>query len=96
MSRTDQDPQRQLNELREFAHDTYAEAADGTPVSESTLRALYIDRRDLYFYAEAEDERLQSAAQELEPLEKPDIPNDTSLPEQEIRTLVRDEIRRHQ
>ncbi|MFC7029288.1 recombinase family protein [Halomicroarcula sp. GCM10025324] len=75
---------------------TYAEAADGTPVAESTLRALHNDRRDLYFYAEAEDERLQAAAEELEPLETPDIPADTSLPEQEIRTIVRDEIRRHQ
>jgi len=75
---------------------TYAEAADGTPVAESTLRALYDDRRDLYFYAEAEDERLQVAAEELEPLEEPDIPNDTTLPEQEIRTIVRDEIHRHQ
>jgi DNA invertase Pin-like site-specific DNA recombinase len=75
---------------------TYAEAADGTPVAESTLRALYDDRRGLYFYAEAKDERLQAAAQELEPLEKPDIPNATSLPEQEIRTIVRDEIHRHQ
>ena len=75
---------------------TYAEAADGTPIAESTLRALYDDRRDLYFYAEAEDERLQAAAQELEPLEKPDIPDDRSLPEQDIRTIVRDEIHRHQ
>ncbi|WP_254280712.1 recombinase family protein [Haloarcula marina] len=75
---------------------TYAEAADGTPVAESTLRALYDDRCDLYFYAEAEDERLQAAAQELEPLEKPDIPDDSSFPEQEIRTIVRDEICRHQ
>jgi DNA invertase Pin-like site-specific DNA recombinase len=75
---------------------TYAEAADGTPVAESTLRALYDDRRDLYFYAEAEDERLQAAAQELEPLEKPDIPADTGLSEQAIRGIVRDEIRRYQ
>jgi len=75
---------------------TYAEAADGTPVAESTLRALYDDRRELYFYAEAEDERLQAAAEELEPLEKPDIPADTTLPEQDIRTIVRDEIHRHQ
>ncbi|MDS0261917.1 recombinase family protein [Haloarcula sp. S1CR25-12] len=75
---------------------TYAEAADGTPVAESTLRALHDDRRDLYFYAAAADERLQAAAQELEPLEKPDIPDDTRLPEQDIRTIVRDEIHRHQ
>jgi hypothetical protein len=27
---------------------------------------------------------------------KPDIPDDTSLPEQEIRNIVRDEIHRHQ
>jgi len=75
---------------------TYAEAADGTPVAESTLRALHDDRRGLYFYAGAADERLQTAARELEPLEKPDIPNDSSLPEKDIRTIVRDEIRRHQ
>jgi len=42
------------------------------------LRALYDDRRDLYFYAEAEDKRLQAAARELEPLEEPDIPVDIS------------------
>ena len=75
---------------------TYADAADGTRVAESTLRVLYDDRRDLYFYAEAEDERLQAAAEELEALEKPDIPDDTSLPRQEIRTIVRDEIYRYQ
>jgi len=75
---------------------TYAEAAEGTSIAESTLRALYDNRLDLYFYAEAEDERLQAAAQELEPLDEPDIPADTILPEQEIRTIVRDEIRRHQ
>ena len=75
---------------------TYAEAADGTPVAESTLRALRDDRRDLYFYAEVEDERIQAVAQELAPLEDPGIPDDSNLPEQEIRTIVRDEIHRHQ
>jgi len=75
---------------------TYAEAADGTPVAESTLRALYDDRRDLYFYAEAEDERLQAAVEKLEPLEKPELLAGTDLPVREIRGIVRDEIRRHQ
>jgi DNA invertase Pin-like site-specific DNA recombinase len=75
---------------------TYAEAADGTAIAESTLRALHNDRRALYFHAEADDDRLQAAAEELEPLEEPDNPDDTSLPEQEIRTIVRDEIHRHQ
>ncbi|RLM41474.1 resolvase [Haloarcula sp. Atlit-47R] len=75
---------------------TYAEAADGTPVAESTLRSLHNDRRDLYFYGEATDDRLQAAVQQLEPLEEPDIPSETTIPEQEIRTIVRDEIRRHQ
>ena len=75
---------------------TYPEAADGTPVAESTLRTLYDNRRELYFYGEADDDRLQAAAQQLEPLEEPDIPSETSLPEQEIRTIVRDEIHRHQ
>ena len=53
---------------------TYAEAADGTPVAESPLRALYDDGRDLQFYAEVEDQRTQAAAQELAPLGEPDIP----------------------
>ena len=76
--------------------DTYAEAADGTPIAESTLRNLHDERRDLYFYAEAADERLQAAAQELEPLEEPNVSTDHDLPEQEIRAIVRDEIQRHQ
>jgi len=59
------------------------------------LRALYDDRRDLYFYAKTEDERLQAAVQE-EPFEEPDTPADTTLPEQEIRAIVRDEICRLQ
>jgi len=75
---------------------TYTEAADGTPVAESTLRALYDNRRSLYFYAEAKDERLQAAAQDLEPLEEPDISTETSIPERQIRKIVRDEICRHQ
>jgi hypothetical protein len=73
-----------------------AEAADGTPVAESTLRSLHDDRRDLYFYVGATDDRLQAAVQQLKPLEEPDIPSETTIPEQEIRTIVRDEIRRHQ
>jgi DNA invertase Pin-like site-specific DNA recombinase len=75
---------------------TYAEAADGTPVAESTLRNLHDERRDLYFYAEAADNRLQAAVQELEPLPEPDVPTEHDLPEEEIRTIVRDEIRRLQ
>lgn len=75
---------------------TYAEAADGTPVAKSTLRNLHDKRRGLYFHAEAEDDRLQVAVQELEPLEEPEVPADHDLPEQEIRAIVRDEIRRHQ
>jgi len=65
-------------------------------VAESTLRSLHNDRRELYFYGEATDDRLQAAVQQLKPLEEPDILSETTLPEQEIRTIVRDEIRRHQ
>jgi len=60
------------------------------------LGTFYEERRDLYFYAEAGDERLQAVAEELEPLDIPDVPADRSFPEQEIRTIVRDEICRHQ
>ncbi|MBX0288049.1 hypothetical protein [Haloarcula salinisoli] len=38
----------------------------------------------------------QAAAEELEPLDVPDVPADRSIPEQEIRTMVREEICRHQ
>jgi len=75
---------------------TYADAADGIPVAESTLRALYENRSDLYFYTEAEDERLQAATKPLEQLENPDIPADSNFPQRIIRTIVRDEIHRHQ
>jgi hypothetical protein len=38
----------------------------------------------------------QTAVQELEPLPEPDVPTEYDLPEEDIRTLVRDEIRRLQ
>jgi DNA invertase Pin-like site-specific DNA recombinase len=75
--------------------DTYDEAATGAPVAESTLRTLHDQRRNLYFYADAADERLQAAVQELEPLEEPAVSENNNLPEQEIRAIVRDEIQRH-
>jgi DNA invertase Pin-like site-specific DNA recombinase len=75
--------------------DSYSEAASGTPVAESTLRTLHDQRRELYFHAEATDERLQAAVQELKPLEEPTVPADHDLPEQEIRAIVRDEIQQH-
>jgi len=74
---------------------SYSEAVTGTPVAESTSRTLHDQRRDLYFHAEAADERLQAAVQELEPLEEPAVPAEHDLPEQEIRAIVRDEIQQH-
>jgi DNA invertase Pin-like site-specific DNA recombinase len=75
---------------------TYAEAADGIPIAESTLRNLHDDRRNLYFHAEAEDGRLQAAVEELEPLPELEVPTEHDLPEEEIRAIVRDEIGRLQ
>jgi hypothetical protein len=59
------------------------------------LRTLHDQRRDLYFYAEATDERLKAAVEEFEPLEEPTVPASHDLPEQEIRAIVRDEIQQY-
>ena len=44
---------------------TYAEAADSTPIAESTLRNLHDEWRDLYFYGDADDDRISSTAEAL-------------------------------
>jgi DNA invertase Pin-like site-specific DNA recombinase len=75
---------------------TYTEAAEGTPIAESTLRNLHDQRRDLYFYGNADDDRLLAAVDDIKPLDEPDIPEEDTIPTEDIRAVVRDEIRRLQ
>lgn len=49
--------------------EAYADVADDTGVAESTLRSLEADRRDLYLAAEADDDRVDAALDDIRPLE---------------------------
>jgi DNA invertase Pin-like site-specific DNA recombinase len=47
----------------------YAEVAESTGIAESTLRSLESDRRELYLAAEADDDRVDAALEDVRPLE---------------------------
>ena len=49
--------------------DAFADVADDTGIAESTLRSLHQDRRELYLGAEAEDDRVDEALDDVRPLE---------------------------
>ncbi|MBP1987227.1 recombinase family protein [Halolamina salifodinae] len=50
-----------------------SEVSDDTGIANSTLRHLRDDRRDLYFYGEADDDRVDEALDEVRPLSDPDV-----------------------
>ena len=57
---------------------------------ETTLRELYRERSDLYLHADATDERVDTALDDVRPLDEP-----TAEPEKlddRIRAIVREEI----
>ena len=64
--------------------------ADDVGLAESTLKTAYTERSDLYLHGDAEDERVEAAIDEIEPLPEPEAIPVTS--EDRIREIVRDEI----
>lgn len=61
----------------------------GLPVT--TLRSLVNDRKDLYLYGETSDERMDTALEDVRPLNEPDGDSDNH-DEEQIRSIVRDEL----
>lgn len=70
--------------------DAYSDVAEDIGVPGSTLRRLHEDRRDLYLYGEANDERVDAAVEDVRPLDDPSVPK--NLDEDAIREMIRDEL----
>lgn len=64
--------------------------AEETGIASSTLKTAYNERADLYLYGDADDERIEAAVEEIEPLPEPVAIPVTS--EERVREIVRDEI----
>lgn len=67
-----------------------ASVAADIGVAVSTLKNAYNERPELYLYGAADDERLEAAVDELDPLPEPEAAPVTS--EQQVREIVRDEL----
>lgn len=65
--------------------------ADDVGLPATTLRSLVNDRKDLYLYGETSDERVDTALEDVRPLDKPDG-NSDDHDEEQIRSIVRDEM----
>lgn len=66
----------------------YSEVSEDIGVPEPTLRRLHKERRELFLYGDAEDERIESAVEDVRPLDDLDIPDEKT----ELRELIREEI----
>jgi len=64
--------------------------ADDIGIAASTLKTAYTDRADLYLYGDDDDERIEAAVDEIEPLPEPEAVPVTS--EERVREIVRDEL----
>lgn len=79
--------------LERIEHDeSFTAVAEATGIPNSTLRYIANDdeRRALYFYGEADDDRVTAALDELGDLPEPDLPDDDF--EAQVRAIVRDEL----
>jgi len=61
-------------------------------VAPSTLKTAYDERAELYLYGDADDERIEAAVEEIQPLGEPEAVPVTS--EERVREIVRDELER--
>jgi len=77
---------------RVAAGEDRAAVADDIGVAASTLKNTYNDRAQLYLYGHADDERIEAAVDELEPLPEPEAAPVGS--EERVREIVRDELAR--
>jgi len=75
---------------RVAAGEDRASVADDIGVAVSTLKNAYNERADLYLYGRADDDRLEAAVAEIEPLPEPEAAP-VAL-EQRVREIVRDEL----
>jgi DNA invertase Pin-like site-specific DNA recombinase len=75
---------------RVAAGDPAPEVADDTGLPESTLRELYRDRPELYLRADADDDRFNTALDDVRPLDEPKAEPEPL--DDRIRNIVREEI----
>jgi len=75
---------------RVAAGDPAPEVADDTALPESTLRELYRDRPELYLRADADDDRFNTALDDVRPLDEPKAEPEPL--DDRIRNIVREEI----
>jgi len=75
---------------RVAAGDPAPEVADDTGLPESTLRELYRDRPELYLRADADDDRFDTALNDVRPLDEPRA--EPEALDDRIRNIVREEI----
>jgi len=75
---------------RVAAGDPAPEVADDTGLPESTLRELYRDRPELYLRADADDDRVDTALDDVRPLDEPKAEPEPL--DDRIRNIVREEI----
>jgi hypothetical protein len=74
------------------AGDDRSSVAADIGVAPSTLKTSYDERADLYLYGDADDERIEAAVEEIQPLGEPEAVPVTS--EERVREIVRDELER--
>jgi DNA invertase Pin-like site-specific DNA recombinase len=75
---------------RVVAGESAADVSDDVGIPATTLRTLVNDRSDLYLYAEAEDDRVDAALDDLRPLDEPSVQDDDF--DERVREIVRDEV----
>jgi len=75
---------------RVAAGEDRASVAGDIGVAVSTLKNAYNERAELYLYGDADDERVEAAVAEIEPLPEPEAAPAAS--EQRVREIVRDEL----
>ena len=67
-----------------------SDVSEDVGIPATTLRTLVNDRSDLYLYAEADDDRLDGALDDLRPLDDPSIEREQF--DKRVREIVREEI----
>jgi DNA invertase Pin-like site-specific DNA recombinase len=68
--------------------ESYAAVASDTGMNQSTLRKLHTERSDLYLRAESDDSRVDTALDEIRPLDR--VPSQNTKSDREFETRVRE------
>jgi DNA invertase Pin-like site-specific DNA recombinase len=80
--------------LRVVRGEAYADVAEDTGLPESTLRNLEADRRELYLAAEADDDRVDAALDDVRPIDTPTDEDDAPDNLEDRLRALEDEVAR--